>query len=510
MTFYSLIAGKKGGGTLIGKDLKNGCPFNLKESHRATYIIGAPGTGKTHLMRHCILKDIARNDKAIVVLDPHTDLVRDISLQCPPEQAYRVVAFNPYKQFGQDKIVLGFNPFQVKDLTAEYEEKVQAILDVFAHSWYGDYRRAPLMQNTLETLVRTLITAYPSRQTSFLHMLLLTELSELGDYWRHKLSSYVAHNAALSQNWREWAYDKRRMQLKADIVSSRQKVKHVLSSDILSAILCQPTSAPCFDFTDFIAKKGVLLVGLRGLDKEGMRLIGSFILTQLLATVKLTAENKRLPCHIYADEFHNFSPESFVEIIDQARKFNLFCTVAHQRLNQLNDKTVSAVSHCDNKVVFRVHPDDAQKLCKHFTAFKRHLSPQVLSKLKDWEAVIQYKDGRDIRQVGIKTLASKYPENREVAAQIRQQSLKQGRTLAEIAHYKAEVDQAAIRKDKGKSAPSTPPESDFKKEGKRGPSIPPEPDDSDFRQRGKRPPSVPPAADDSDSSDKEKGSSEED
>ena len=239
MNAYEFAYGNQAKGTRIGKDLKTSRPFSLKESHRATHIIGAPGTGKTNLMRHCILEDIARNDKAVVVLDPHTDLVKAVSLQCPPEQAQRVVSFNPHKQFTQDKIVPGFNPFQVKDLAIEYEEKVQAIMDVFAHSWYGDYRRAPLMQNTLETLVRTLITAYPHCQTSFLHMLLLTELSELGDYWRHKLSSFVAHNAALSQNWREWATDRRRSQLKSDIDSSRQKIKHVVARDVLSAILCQ-------------------------------------------------------------------------------------------------------------------------------------------------------------------------------------------------------------------------------------------------------------------------------
>jgi hypothetical protein len=245
--------------------------------------------------------------------------------------------------------MLGLNPFQVTDLAVEYEEKVQAIMDVFAHSWYGDYRNAPLMQNTLETLVRTLLKANPSEATSFLHMLLLTELTDGGDLSRRKLAEFVKDNPALAQIFREWdGRDPRRTQLKADIVSSRQKIKHVTSSDILSAILCQPTSAPCFNFRQLIAHKGVLLVGLRGLDREGIRLIGSFILTQLLAIVKLTKEEERLPCHIYADEFHNFSPQSFVEIIDQARKFNLFCTIAHQRLNQLNDETISAVFNCEN------------------------------------------------------------------------------------------------------------------------------------------------------------------
>ncbi len=191
MNLYAFLYGDKSKGTPIGKDLKNGRTVKLKETHRSTHIIGGPDMGKSNFMARCVLEDIARNDKAIVVLDPHTDLTQDILRRCPPEHAHRVVYFDPHKQFEKGERMPGFNPFQVKNLATEYEEKVQAIMDVFAHLWYGDYRRAPLMQNTLETLVRTLLSAYPSHKTSFLHMLLLTELSELGDYWRNKLSPFV-------------------------------------------------------------------------------------------------------------------------------------------------------------------------------------------------------------------------------------------------------------------------------------------------------------------------------
>jgi hypothetical protein len=251
-----------------------------------------------------------------------------------------------------------------------------------------------------------------------------------------------------------------------------------------------------------------LLVGLRGLDKEGTRLIGSFILTQLLATVKLTKEEDRGPCHIYADEFHNFSPESFVEIIDQARKFNLFCTIAHQRLNQLNEDTISSVFNCENVVVFRVHPDDAQKLRKHFRTSKGYLSPEVLSRLKKWDALVKYSDNRSIGQVGLTTLQEKRPENREVAAEIWKRSISQGRSMAEIERYNAQIEQSLlIPKEEKPPSPVKSADSDTRQKGKLPSLSPPKPDDADFRQKGKRPPSAQPAVGKADTSNKAKGAS---
>ena len=143
MNIFTVAYGNQAhNGIHIGKNLKNGRPVRLKNNQSTTEIIGASGTGKTNLMSHSALESITRNNSAVVILDPHTDLVRDIALQCPPEQAHRLIYFDPYTQFRQGKAMLGFNPFQVKDMAAEYEEKAQAMMNVFAHSWYGGFHNA--------------------------------------------------------------------------------------------------------------------------------------------------------------------------------------------------------------------------------------------------------------------------------------------------------------------------------------------------------------------------------
>ena len=437
-----------GTGTLLGKSVKSGQFIRLKDPKRSTYIVGAHGSGKSTVMINLILPDIEKGDKGVVVLDPHGDLAKAIALRCPPEHADRVVYFAPAEQ---QENVLGLNPFEIKE-ERSYELKVGALMDVFAHTWYGDFNRTPTLQNTLETLVRTLLVANPECQTSFLHMLLATRLDDTGQVWRQKLAPYVKENPALAQNWAEWENERR---LKDDIQSSRQKIKHIIASDILTAILCQSQSADCFQFQKVLSQKGILLVNLDGLDDEGQRLIGSIILTQLLVMAKLRGKAEdRVPCHIYADEFYKFSPQSFVTIINEARKYSLFCTLAHQNLEQLDGKARSAAANCGNIIAFRVNPEDSGVLGRHFLSNGHVLPVDTLYNLPRFHAMVRYADRKQRRQAYIKTFREKGQENSDVKDAILARSETYGTPSADIRQHVLDI--LEIENDK-KSTGRKPP-----------------------------------------------------
>jgi hypothetical protein len=431
-----------GTGPLVGKSVNSGRLIRLKDQKRSTYVVGAHGMGKSTLLMNFILTDIERADKGVVVLDPHGDLAKSIALRCPPEKAEQVVYFAPAEQ--REK-VLGLNPFEISQDRA-YELKVGALMDVFAHTWYGDFNRTPTLQNTLETMVRTLLAAYPEHQTSFLHMLLATRLDNSGQAWRQKIAPYVKENPALAQNWAEWKIERR---LKDDIQSSRQKIKHIIASDILASILCQPQSAACFQFQDVLSRNGVLLVNLEGLEDEGQRLIGSIILTQLLVMARLRGEaDDRVPCHIYADEFYKFSPQSFVTIINEARKYRLFCTLAHQNLEQLDMKARAAAANCGNVITFRVNPEDSGTLGRHFLSKGRVLPADMLSNLPRYQAMVRYADRNDRRQSLVQTFRERGQENPDIAAAIHSESETYGVPSMDIRDYV----NAILEKENGKSS----------------------------------------------------------
>ena len=54
-------------------------------------------------------------------------------------------------------------------------------------------------------------------------------------------------------------------------------------------------------------------------------------------------ESERKPFYLYVDEFHNFLTLSFANILSESRKYGLNLILAHQYIEQLDDKITTAV-----------------------------------------------------------------------------------------------------------------------------------------------------------------------
>jgi hypothetical protein len=382
----------------------------------------------------------------VVVLDPHGDLVKSILQRCPDEHKDRVVYFAPAEQLTS---VLGLNPFEVRS-ESERDLLVGAVMDVFAHTWYGDFTKTPTLQNTLETLVRTLLAAYPTYQTSFTHMLVSLRFDTVGELWRKRLAKFAEDNFATEQKWRDWRDTKRFMM---DTESSRNKINHILSGEILQNILCQPTSAKCFRFEEVLSNHGILLVNLARLNDENQKLLGSLILTQLVVMGYLRVQldkPARVPCHIYADEFYKFNPQSFVTIINEHRAYRLFCTIAHQNLAQLDYEARAAAASCANTIVFRIQPGDDRVLQEQFILPDTFVG---LSNLQRFEALVRVERRRKRHQSWVKTVREQGEENEAVGAYIRRRSETYGRPLEEISAYNRAILEVTHARERSKPPP---------------------------------------------------------
>ena len=79
-------------------------------------------------------------------------------------------------------------------------------------------------------------------------------------------------------------------------------------------------------------------------------------------------EEKRRDFYLYIDEFQNFSTESFANILSEARKYRLNLIMAHQYIEQLDERVKPAVfGNVGTIIVFRVGAADAEELVKEFT-----------------------------------------------------------------------------------------------------------------------------------------------
>src|SRR6266571_3423543 len=108
--------------------------------------------------------------------------------------------------------------------------------------------------------------------------------------------------------------------------------------------------------------------GKLGADKAN--LLGSLIATQFqLAAMSRTdmPENERRDFHLFIDEFHNFTTDSFAAIMAEARKYRLCLTRSDQYLQQLSPEIWQAVfGDVGTMIAFRVGHADAELLAKEF------------------------------------------------------------------------------------------------------------------------------------------------
>jgi hypothetical protein len=135
-------------------------------------------------------------------------------------------------------------------------------------------------------------------------------------------------------------------------------------------IIGQPKST--FNLRQIMDQGKILIVnlsrGLMGEDNAGI--LGAMMVTKIQLSAMGRAnvpQEQRRPFYLYVDEFQNFATDSFAVILSEARKYNLFLTVANQYISQMAEPVRDAVfGNVGTIITFRVSPDDAPFLKKYF------------------------------------------------------------------------------------------------------------------------------------------------
>jgi hypothetical protein len=158
--------------------------------------------------------------------------------------------------------------------------------------------------------------------------------------------------------------------LREAIAPIQNKVGQFLMNPPIRNILGQVRSKIDFRFLMdtgrvFIAN---LSKGKLGADKAN--LLGSLLTTQfqLAAMSRVdTPEVERRDFHLFIDEFHNFTTDSFAAILAEARKYRLCLILSHQYLDQLSPEIRQAVfGNAGTMITFRTGHTDAELLAKEF------------------------------------------------------------------------------------------------------------------------------------------------
>jgi CxxC-x17-CxxC domain-containing protein len=331
--------------------------FGIKtdDRRRHMYLIGKTGMGKSTVLENMIVNDI-RNGKGVAVIDPHGDLAEKIIKYIPKERIDDVVYFNPADM----DYPIAFN--LVEQVEPHLRHLVASgLIGVFKKLWADSW--GPRLEYILRNAILAILD-YPGST-------LLGVVRMLSDkVYRKKVVAKIEDPVVKSFWEKEFAgyADK----FASEAVSPIQnKVGQFLSSSFMRNIVGQVKSS--VDMRQIMDEGKILIMNMsKGrIGEDNSALLGAMMITkiQLAAMSRVDIdEGERKDFYLYIDEFQNFSTESFANILSEARKYRLNLIMAHQYIEQLDERVKPAVfGNVGTIVVFRVGAADAEELVKEFT-----------------------------------------------------------------------------------------------------------------------------------------------
>ena len=330
--------------------------FGIKRKDRSghMYVIGKSGTGKSTLIENMVISDI-RNGSGAALIDPHGDLAENILQYIPKSRIKDIIYFNP----ADIEYPIAFNP--LRNVHPDYRHLVASgLISVFKKIWaeFWGPRLEHILRNTILTLLE-----YRSSTLLDIPRLLTNK-----DYRRVVISS-ISHRQVREFWFLE--FEKYSAWLRTEAVSPiLNKMGQFLTSTVIRNIVGQKVNT--FSLRCAMDEGKILLINLsKGrIGEDNCSLLGAMLITQIQLAALSRAnmvESQRRPFYIYVDEIHNFLTLSFADILSETRKYGLNLILAHQYIEQLDERIRSAIfGNVGTIISFRVGAADAQYLAREF------------------------------------------------------------------------------------------------------------------------------------------------
>jgi Type IV secretion-system coupling protein DNA-binding domain len=331
--------------------------FGIRQTDRRghMYIIGKTGTGKSTLILNMLVSDI-RNGRGAALIDPHGDLAEEILNFVPEDRIEDVIYFNPADM----EYPVAFNPLE--KVHPDFHHLVASgLISVFKKIWPEFW--GPRLEHILRHSILTLLE-YPDSSLLDLPRLLTDK-----DFRKVVLEN-VTHQQVREFWFNE--FEKYSAWLRSEAISPiLNKVGQFLTSPLLRNIVGQKENT--FDLRKVMDEGKILIVNLsKGkVGEDNSALLGAMMVTKIMLAALSRAdvnESERKPFYLYVDEFHNFLTLSFANILSESRKYGLNLILAHQYIEQLDEKIRAAVfGNVGTIISFRVGAEDAKYLAREFS-----------------------------------------------------------------------------------------------------------------------------------------------
>jgi len=350
--------------------------FGIKrdDRRRHMYIIGKTGMGKSEMLKQMIYADIQAGH-GICVVDPHGELAESILDFVPPHRINDVVYFDPADM----EYPIAFNIMESVDPHVRHLV-ASGLIGVFKKIWADSW--GPRLEYVLRNAILALLD-YPGSTLLGIMRVLVDKT------YRKKVIDKIKDPVVRSFWVDEYSNYPDRFQAEA-IAPIQNKVGQFLSNSLIRNVVGQVKSS--IDIRDVMDNQKILILNLsKGrIGEDTSALLGAMMITkiQLAAMSRIdTPEHERKDFYLYVDEFQNFATESFANILSEARKYRLNLIIAHQYIEQLDEKVQAAVfGNVGTIVCFRVGATDAEMLEKEFAPY---ITEEDLVNLAKWQVYLK-------------------------------------------------------------------------------------------------------------------------
>jgi len=343
----------------------------LPDLQKHTLLVGKTQRGKSTLMGHLVDAAIREGDTAILVIDPHSDLVRGLLARIPPAHRERVV----YVDLNNEDWPVGLNLLDRRSDGRGRRQIVDSLITDFARVWrdYWGPRMSDVFRHALAALVEA--NERVERQ--------LTLLDVNGMVADKKLREYVLQHVRDPEVRWWWGQNKPIMEQDGrrweEIVRPvMDKINLFAVYDVTRNVFGQPTTT--LNLPTLIRGGKIILVdtaaGLIGM--ETASLVGIVLLDVVANFLRSQGEAAdraaRSRAMVVVDEFQTI-PANYEGFIAEIAKFGGHIVLGTQSLRRLDvlDPALrqTILSNISNLFVFQASAEDADLLVDELDAEMR-------------------------------------------------------------------------------------------------------------------------------------------
>jgi len=358
--------------------------------------IGSTGAGKTNALLYWLLRLFAREDVALVLIDPHGDAAFDLVRMIPESERDRIALIDP------DYVSFGLNPLSLPQGT-DFTNRVQVLQTQVEEL-------SALLSDVLNTDASTAPRLMWIFKGALYYLYTISDGPTFKDLY-HILVDFISlPKEQIEAMLRTRKINDEIIRATIDAISKLQKdafppVVNRIANFVLpsqsktSRTFCARVSKLNFDEMTQPGRLTIFRV-TKSLSYDFRRLISAAIVMRFYFAVEKRATRlerageaptARTPIILAIDEFQNISDLKLLDtILSESRKYGLYLWMVNQNIKQVREQLYSAISGNVGPIFcFRVGPEDATKMAELISPKSSEEVRKSLIKLPDYACVVR-------------------------------------------------------------------------------------------------------------------------